>query len=85
VTYVELEFEAELQGGRSSLPPFLGATLRGVLGYILKQTVCQIAHGDCQRCVLHTACPYPAIFEGLAPGRRGAASRYGQGGRTGND
>lgn len=74
--YVELGFEADLLGQRSSLPPFLGATLRGALGYILKQTVCQIKHGECLRCVLRTACPYPVLFEGLAPQGREIMRRY---------
>jgi len=76
VKYVELEFEAETDGPRSSLPPFLGATIRGALGYLLKQSVCQIAHGDCRRCVLHTVCAYTAIFEGLAPQGREIMRKY---------
>lgn len=74
--YIDLEFEAEIEGQRVSLPPFLGATLRGALGYLLKQTVCQIAHGDCSRCVLCTVCPYPAVFEGLAPFGREMMRKY---------
>jgi len=29
--------------------------------------VCQLGQGQCRHCVLRSACPYPAIFEGLAP------------------
>lgn len=74
--YIELEFEARLSGERSSLPPFLGPTLRGALGYLLKQTVCQIRRGDCPSCVLQGVCAYPAIFEGIAPQGREIMRRY---------
>jgi hypothetical protein len=76
VRYIELEFEARLSGERSSLPPFLGPTLRGALGYLLKQTVCQIRGGDCGSCVLQAVCAYPAIFEGIAPQGRKIMRRY---------
>lgn len=35
-----------------------------------------MAHGDCGRCVLQTVCPYPSIFEGLAPRDREIMRRY---------
>ena len=61
---------------RSALPRFLGATLRGALGYLLRLTICQVAHGDCPRCLLQTACAYPAVFEGLAPSDRKIMRKY---------
>jgi len=76
VRYVELEFEAELEGRRSFLPRFPGATLRGALGYVLRDTVCQLRQADCRHCVLQAACPYPAIFEGLAPENRRVMRLY---------
>ena len=74
--FVELQFEAELADSRSNLPPFLGATLRGALGRLLKQTVCQVAGGNCEPCLLQTICPYPAVFEGLAPSERDFMRKY---------
>ena len=55
--YRELTFAATLMGQRSALPPFLGPTLRGIFGYLLKDVVCQISHGRCEACLLRTACP----------------------------
>lgn len=77
VEYIELGFWAEpVDGGKEGLPPFLGTTLRGALGHLLKRTVCQVSHGDCDACVLQSACPYPAIFEGVAPPDRQIMRRY---------
>jgi hypothetical protein len=74
--YVELGFVAKTRPTDRELPPFLGATLRGALGIVLKQTVCQVAHGMCDECLLRIACPYPMIFEGLAPIERAVMRRY---------
>ena len=74
--FVELGFEAELAGSRRTLPPFTGATLRGGFGWLLKQTVCQVSHGNCERCLLKAACPYPAVFEGLPPAERDIMRKY---------
>jgi hypothetical protein len=76
IDYVELGFMARLKSPGWFLPPFLGATLRGALGYILKQTVCQVDHGDCDRCLLKTACAYPIIFEGVPPAERTVMRKY---------
>ena len=73
--FVELNFSATI-ADRAALPPFLGATLRGALGHLLRKTVCQVAHGDCDRCVLQAACPYPAVFEGRPPVDRDFMRKY---------
>lgn len=60
---VHLRFEARLASPDHGLR-YLGPTLRGAFGKALKSTVCQQRHGECARCLLLQACPYPAIFEG---------------------
>lgn len=50
-----------------TLPPYLGATLRGAFGTALKEVVCTVPHGDCSRCWFREACAYPYIFETPIP------------------
>lgn len=76
MNYIELQFQCQVACDRCDLPPYLGATLRGAFGYLLKQTVCQVAHGNCSKCLLQQACPYPSIFEGLAPPYRSWMRKY---------
>lgn len=73
---LELRFFAELDGQRNDLPPFLGATLRGALGYLLKEAVCQVKNTPCQACYLKNVCPYVAVFEGQAPEGRDILKKY---------
>ena len=54
-----------LNGGR--LPGFRGATLRGALGYHLRNTVCNSFQRKCCDCFLRFQCPYSQFFEGTAP------------------
>ena len=49
---------------------FLGPTLRGAFGFALKDTVCQVSHGQCDRCRLRDCCAYPAVFDGRPPADR---------------
>jgi hypothetical protein len=63
---VHLRFAARLASADHGLH-YLGPTLRGAFGHVLKSTVCQVRHGDCRRCLLVDVCPYPAIFEGRPP------------------
>lgn len=63
--FIELCFIADLDGASSLGLPFLGATLRGALGYALKGISCQVKHGQCQKCLLSQVCPYTRLFEGL--------------------
>ena len=76
--YCEIHFEAELLEGatRDALPPFLGTTLRGAFGFVLKRLVCQVAHGQCSRCLLRSVCPYSTIFEGMGPPERRIMRKY---------
>lgn len=77
VHFVELACKGTIaSGARTDLPPFLGATLRGAFGHVLKSLVCQVAHGQCSRCFLRTACPYSTIFEGLGAPERPVMRRY---------
>lgn len=55
---------------------YLGPTLRGVFGVVLKDVVCQMAHRDCARCELAGQCAFPAIFDGRAPQDRALLRRY---------
>ena len=73
---LDLNFSAELIGERRALPPFLGPTLRGAFGSLLKQTVCQVTHGQCDRCLLKYVCPYTVIFEGMPPEDRSVMRKY---------
>ncbi len=74
--YVDLEFTAEINGERKALPPFLGPTLRGAFGFLLKRAVCQVAHGQCDRCLLKHVCPYTVIFEGIPQEDRSVMRKY---------
>lgn len=61
-------FEVTLRAlERTTLPPYLGSTLRGALGHALKDAACVVEHGDCRRCPLIDTCAYPYLFETHAP------------------
>jgi hypothetical protein len=74
--YMDLHFRAVKEQTTTLLPPFLGITLRGAFGMQLKRIVCQVRHGQCLRCLLRPACPYPSIFEGLPPDNRAMLRKY---------
>lgn len=77
--YIDLGFVADLiDADRRALPRFLGSTLRGAFGHLLKRTVCQIRNTPCAACPLASHCPYPNLFEGLAPPDRQRMRRYPQ-------
>jgi len=77
--YVEIGFSAAIKNAtRADLPGFLGSTLRGAFGYLLKQAVCQIRNTPCPDCILARVCPYPNVFEGLPPADRDRMRRYPQ-------
>jgi CRISPR-associated endoribonuclease Cas6 len=48
------------------LPPFRGSTLRGALGYHLRNTVCNTFRQSCPTCFLRCQCAYSLFFEGTA-------------------
>src|ERR1700753_237323 len=47
----------------TTLPPFLGSTLRGAFGHALKRSVCIMRPRDCERCLVADRCIYPYLFE----------------------
>ena len=57
-----------LNAGR--LPGFRGATLRGALGYHLRNTVCHSFQRKCTDCFLRFQCAYSLFFEGTAAEER---------------
>jgi len=77
--YLDLGFVADLiDADGSALPRFLGSTLRGAFGHLLKRTVCQIRNIPCSACPLAPRCIYPRLFEGFAPPDRQRMRRYPQ-------
>lgn len=61
-------------GGR--LPRFLGPTLRGGLGHVLRRLVCVTRLPDCAGCLLRFRCAYPVLFQPFAPRGASAGGRY---------
>jgi hypothetical protein len=51
----------------TSLPPFLGSTLRGAFGHALKEAVCVMSHRRCDGCLVASRCIYPYVFETPVP------------------
>ena len=41
----------------------IGSALRGAFGHSLKAVACSARHGDCENCLLASACAYKQIFE----------------------
>jgi CRISPR-associated endoribonuclease Cas6 len=61
-------YELKLQARQStSLPAFLGSTLRGAFGHALKEAVCLMSHRDCSHCLVADRCIYPYLFETPVP------------------
>lgn len=46
---------------------YLGSTLRGAFGHVLRRIVCSTQRDDCQRCLLKSSCAYAYIFETPIP------------------
>lgn len=63
-------------GGR--LPRFVGPTLRGGLGHVLRRMVCVTRLPDCAGCLLRFRCAYPVLFQPFAPGPSSEGGRYGR-------
>ena len=49
------------------LPGYLGSTLRGGLGYVLKKRCFEPERKSCKGCPLHHTCPYGYLFSPAAP------------------
>ncbi len=58
------------------LPRFLGPTLRGGLGHMLRRMVCVTRLPDCATCLLRYRCAYPVLFQPFAPSGRNHGGRY---------
>lgn len=58
------------------LPGFLGPTLRGGLGHVLRRMVCVTRLPDCGACLLRFRCAYPVLFQPFAPPAVSAGGRY---------
>jgi len=78
LSFVKLGFEAQLSESDPRLG-FLGPTLRGVLGHVLKDLVCiRQPPKICESCTLRRACPFPRIFDGLPADSVSFGSRSGR-------
>jgi len=64
VTRYRLQLRAQ---EATTLPPFLGSTLRGAFGHALKRSVCIMRPRDCAQCLVADQCIYPYLFETVAP------------------
>lgn len=63
ILVVEVEARAQQE---ASLPPYLGATLRGSLGRSLRNAVCVTEAPTCDGCHLIARCPYGSTWEAQA-------------------
>lgn len=61
-------YEATEEG---RLPPYLGSTIRGVIGHRLREFVCRYPDRKCHLCHLASGCPYALHF--CSPGNEGGA------------
>ncbi len=57
-------------------PPFIGSTLRGGLGHVLRRFVCVTHFRSCDRCLLRYTCAYPVLFQPYAPPEHPERQRY---------
>lgn len=64
LSLVGLRFKADLATTHHGLR-YLGPTLRGLFGFILKDLVCITPHRCCERCRLRAACPFTRVFDGV--------------------
>ncbi len=70
-----LDFEARLKCSDHGLR-YLGPTLRGAFGHVLKRMVCVREDGRCDTCRIRSNCPYARVFDGAAPPGRSVMRRY---------
>ena len=49
------------------LPEYKGSALRGGFGHAFKRAVCVVRHGECDRCLVRSQCPYQYVFETPPP------------------
>lgn len=60
------------------LPRFLGPTVRGGLGHVLRRMVCVTRLPDCAACLLRYRCAYPVLFQPFAREPTSQGGRYGR-------
>ncbi|MDD2401847.1 MAG: CRISPR system precrRNA processing endoribonuclease RAMP protein Cas6 [Clostridia bacterium] len=64
-----------LAKGEGKLPPYLGSTLRGILGHCIRDFVCSTPKVRCYQCNLRNGCAYAQCF--CSPGNEaGAVNPY---------
>lgn len=66
--FLDLSFTLRVEGQLPDLP-FLGPTVRGLLGHGLRQTCCGHGCDDEGRCELGESCTYAYLFDGALPHR----------------
>lgn len=61
--------------GRGKLPPYLGSTIRGLLGHCIRNLVCHTPHVKCHMCEISSDCAYAQHFS--TPGHQaGSVNPY---------
>lgn len=75
IPIAEVRFDTVIRSG-GFLPSFRGATLRGALGYHLRNTVCNSFKRKCSECFLRQQCAYSLFFEGTANADRSIMKLY---------
>ncbi len=58
------------------LRPFVGITLRGGLGHVLRRMVCVTRQPACDGCLLRHTCAFPVLFQPYAPPNHPERMRY---------
>jgi len=56
---------------KCTLPPYLGSTLRGALGNVLRELSCSSGQDDCSKCHNKLVCPYTYCFSYHNPEQEG--------------
>ena len=64
VTHLRLQIQ---MGGATRLNEWSGSAWRGLMGHVLKDTVCVTRAIDCRLCLLRGRCPHAQIFETPIP------------------
>lgn len=63
---------------KAQLPPFMGKTLRGGMGHLLRQVSCSTDQDSCGGCLVNRVCPYAYIFETRRPPGATLMTQYKQ-------
>ncbi|MBT9133405.1 MAG: hypothetical protein DDT38_00126 [Firmicutes bacterium] len=62
LSYARFAFQLEARA-EAILPPYLGSTLRGVLGRAFRDLACMARRPDCGGCMFISRCAYAYVFE----------------------